>query len=760
MLEKKWLELTYDTVGDCLFLLSIEPEEIYRFVAANRTFLTVTGATAEQVIGKRIEEVIPAEAHPFVLAKYRQALLENTTVSWDEVSSYKTGKRVGEVKVSPLKDEATGATYLVGSVHDVTDRKLAEDALRASETELRALFAAMTDVIFVIDRSGRHLKVAPTNPEILYRPPDSIIGKTLHEIFPTSTADIFLEFVQTALSTQDQVSAEYSLDIRGREMWFAATIAPMTEETVVWVARDITQYKEAAKALRESENLYRDTVENANDIIYTLDLDGRYISVNPAGERITGYTRDEIRHMRFSDIIAPEYVQTVLERMEKKLENGGATIYEVELITKNQNRVSVEVNSRLLEKGGTPVAVLGIARDITERKHAEDKLGLIEEQLRQSQKLESIGLLAGGIAHDFNNMLTVIKGYSDLILRKLSEDDPMRPRIEEIRQAGERAGDLTYQLLAFSRKQILQPQLLNINEVVSEVSRMLKRLIGEDIDLRTVLNERLGYVESDRGQITQALMNLALNARDAMPAGGKLTVETDNVVLDDVYARQHIAVAPGQYVLLAVSDNGVGMDARTRERIFEPFFTTKGVGEGTGMGLAMVYGFVKQSGGNIWVYSEVGRGTTFKIYLPRIDKQPEASPEETPGHVLPTGTETILLVEDEDLVRGLVDRILTTCGYTVLQASNGTAAIKLCQEAECEIDLVITDVVMPEMGGRELVKRLSLTRPALRAIYMSGYTDKSIVHHGILQEGTNFIQKPFTPEAFARKVRDVLDSTP
>ena len=395
---------------------------------------------------------------PLVLGKYNEAISENKTVSWEEESIYPTGKRVGEVSVAPLKDEMTGQMYLVGAVHDVTDRKEAEEAMRSSEAELRALFAAMSDLIFVIDKEGRHLKVVQTTPENLYRPSESVIDRTLHEIFPEPTANLFLDKINLALTTRSAVSIEYNLDIRGREKWFIASIAPMTDETVIWVARDITNMKLAERSLRESEHLYRETVENANDIIYTLDLQGRYISANRAGEAITGYTREEIRRMNFTDIIAPEYLDAVLEQMGKKVASGGQTFYEVEIVTKDHRRVRLEINSRLIERSGVPIGVLGIARDITERRHAAEKLGEIEEQLRQSQKLESIGQLAGGIAHDFNNMLTAINGYSELMLRRLHAEDPLYHMVEEIKKAGERAGELTHQLLAFSRKQILQPK--------------------------------------------------------------------------------------------------------------------------------------------------------------------------------------------------------------------------------------------------------------------------------------------------------------
>ena len=382
----------------------------------------------------------------------------------------------------------------------------------------------------------------------------------------------------------------------------------------------------------------------------------------------------------------------------------------------------------------------------------------LEEQLRQSQKLEAIGMLAGGIAHDFNNLLTVIRGYSDLTLMRLSEEDPLHRNISEVKKAAERAAGLTRQLLAFSRKQVLQPKVLDLNAVVSELEKMLRRLIGEDIGLRTVLESDLGSVKADPGQIEQIIMNLAVNARDAMPQGGKLTIETTNVYLDEDYAKVHIAVIPGPYVMFAVSDTGTGMDSRTQARIFEPFFTTKEKGKGTGLGLSTVYGIVKQSGGNIWVYSEVGQGTTFKVYLPRVDEgaQEYKRSAETEGAI--QGSETILLAEDEEMVRKLARQVLEMHGYQVLEAANGGAALLICERHKEPIHLLITDVIMPEMSGRELADRLAQLRPEMKVLYMSGYTDNAIVHQGVLDEGANFIQKPFPTDALARKVREVLDA--
>jgi two-component system cell cycle sensor histidine kinase/response regulator CckA len=381
-----------------------------------------------------------------------------------------------------------------------------------------------------------------------------------------------------------------------------------------------------------------------------------------------------------------------------------------------------------------------------------------EEQLRQSQKMEAIGKLAGGVAHDFNNLLTAITGYSDLSLRRLEAGHPLRRNLEEIKKAGERAATLTRQLLAFSRKQMLQPKVLDLNAVIVDMFKLLQRLIGEDIDLLSSLNSSLGQVKADPGQLQQVLMNLCVNARDAMPQGGKLTIKTSNIYVDEEYAKRHVSVQPGDYVLLSISDTGCGMDARTQERVFEPFFTTKEQGRGTGLGLSTVYGIVKQSGGNIWVYSEVGRGTSFKIYLPRFDKAVEVVLEKRTEEVSSTGSETVLLVEDEEMVRNMTSEALRESGYRVLEARDTNHAVSLCQTFEEEIHLMLSDVVMPVMSGRVLAEAVAPLRPGMRVLYMSGYTDDHIVHHGVLEEGMNFIEKPFTGDLLAKKVRDVLDT--
>jgi PAS domain S-box-containing protein len=413
---------------------------------------------------------------------------------------------------------------------------------------------------------------------------------------------------------------------------------------------------------------------------------------------------------------------------------------------------------KLAERIASQIAgAVANAQLYAERIQAEQEREALQEQLRQSQKVEAIGRLAGGVAHDFNNLLTVIKGYSQLTLAEMKAEDPFRENIEEIKKSADRASDLTRQLLAFSRRQIMEMRVLNLNTILQNLEKMLRRLIGEDIELTFLLGDDLRRVKVDPGQIEQVIINLSVNARDAMPKGGKLTIETANAVLDEEYARKHIAVKPGRYVMVSVSDTGMGMTPEVRERVFEPFFTTKERGRGTGLGLSTVYGIVKQSGGNIWIYSEPDRGTTFKIYLPQVDEALEELREKVETRELPRGIETVLIVEDDKEVRKLVARILENHGYKVLEASQGSEALPLSKEYQEPIHLMLADVVMPGLDGRELAERIKLLHPRMKVLYMSGYTENAITHHGILEKGMNYIQKPFTVDALTRKVREVLD---
>jgi PAS domain S-box-containing protein len=650
-----------------------------------------------------------------------------------------------------IKDETGKPVGVRGVTTDISERKRAEEAVRASEAEMKALFRSMTDVIIVFDRDGRHLKIAPTKTRQLYRPVAERLGKTIREIFPVDKADLFLVQIQQALLTQHTQRVEYSLDMHGELRWYDASVSPMTDDTVVWVARDITERKKALAQQQKSEERYRDLVENAHDIIYSHDLAGNYTSMNKAGGKITGYTIEEALKLNITETVAPGYLPKIQESMQRKLSGESVTAYEIEIVAKDGRHIPVEVNTKYVYEDGVAVGIQGIARDVTERRQ-------LEEQLRQSQKMEAIGQLAGGVAHDFNNLLTAINGYTGLALRKIDERSLIKPYLEEVQKAGERAANLTRQLLAFGRKQILQPVSLDLNNIVSDMNKMLRRLIGEDIMLTAKLADGLRTIKADPGQVEQVLVNLVVNARDAMPYGGHLTIETVNVELGIDYAKTHLGVNPGNYVMLAVSDTGTGMSEEVRGRIFEPFFTTKDKDKGTGLGLSTVYGIVQQSGGSIWVYSEPDQGTSFKVYLPEGDSVIESHERRAVEEEVARGSETVLLVEDEDVVRGLAAHILEDAGYRVIKARGGDEAIEFCSQETEPIDLLLTDVVMPEKSGKEVADRVTSMRPRLKVLFMSGYTDEAIVNHGVLDSGIEFIQKPFTPLALSKKVREVLDS--
>jgi len=508
--------------------------------------------------------------------------------------------------------------------------------------------------------------------------------------------------------------------------------------------------RRAEAALRESEASYATLVEHAPLGVYRSNTSGRFLSVNSALVRMLGY--GSVAEVMAVDMSRDLYVDPA--QREALLARDTYSDREYDEVEANWKRkdgqpITVQLSVRAIRNSAREVEFYeAFVRDVTEQRQ-------LEAQLVQAQKLEAVGRLAGGVAHDFNNLLTVILSYSSLLLEDAELPKDARESLDEIRKAADGAAGLTRQLLAFSRQQVMKPQVLDVNAVVTSTEKLLNRLIGEDVKLVTALASDLGAARLDPGQVGQIIMNLAVNARDAMPAGGRLTLETANVEMDLAYVRGHPVAQPGRYVMLAVSDTGIGMDESTKERIFEPFFTTKEPGKGTGLGLATVYGIVKQSGGFIWVYSEPGRGTSFKIYFPRVEEAPGRPDAAEPGET-PRGTETILVVEDVTAVRGVAREMLERSGYRVLEAANGDAALRLAARHNGPIDLLLTDVVMPGISGRQLAAQLVELRPRLRVLYMSGYTDDAIVNHGMLEPGIHYLQKPFTRDGLARKVHDVL----
>jgi len=541
-----------------------------------------------------------------------------------------------------------------------------------------------------------------------------------------------------------------------RMLRIVALLVALVLASTLWAVLLKRQVAEKTESIRESlqgeaaaRERYQELFENANDMVFTCDLEGNLTSLNKAGRRMTGCDPPAVLKMNLAQMLAPECSVLARQMLQEASQEGQRT-YEVEILGKNNTRLRVDLGTRLIQRAGMPPEVQGIGRDITRHRR-------LEEQLRHAQKMEAAGRLAGGVAHDFNNLLTVISGFGQLVLGRLDPSDPKYPHMAELLKAADRGATLTRQLLAFSRQQVLQPQVLDLNTTLANINRMLRHIIGEDIELVVIPGPNLGRVRADPGEIDQVILNLAVNARDAMPQGGKLVLQTENVNLDEVRASNHYPIRPGQYVLLSVSDTGCGMDAETQKHLFEPFFTTKEQGKGTGLGLATVHGIVHQSGGFIYVYSELGNGSIFKIYLPRVDQVHEPAKVRQTVERPARGSETILVVEDEAMVRNLTLEVLKESGYTVISAERPDDALKICEQNQGAIDLLLTDVVMPGMSGLELAERLKPERPKMKVLYVSGYTADAVARRGMSDPTTAFLQKPFAPGALVRKVREVLE---
>jgi PAS domain S-box-containing protein len=631
----------------------------------------------------------------------------------------------------------------------ITARKREEENLRRMATVVRD----SNDAITIQDFEGR-ITAWNRGAELMYGYSEAeALAVNIERLTTPGKVAEQQDFIRRLIAGEAITSFEtqrVTKDGRVLDVWMTVTKLMGEAGEPIGIAsteRDITARK------REEENLRRmaTVVRDSNDAITIQDFEGRITAWNRGARLMYGYSEEEALQMNIGRLTSPGKVKEQEEFTRRLIAGETVTSFETQRVTKDGRVLDVWMTvTKLMGEAGEPIGIASTERDITERRQ-------LEAQFLQAQKMESVGRLAGGVAHDFNNLLTVINSTAELAATQLRPSDPLQQDLAEIRGAGARAAVLTKQLLAFSRKQVLQPQAVNLTALVTDLQPLLRRLISEDIALPVGLAEDLANVRVDPGQIEQVIVNLAVNARDAMPNGGTLTIETRNVELDDAYSSMHPSVQPGPYVMLAISDTGVGMDRATLQRLFEPFFTTKTPGKGTGLGLATVYGIVTQSGGSIWVYSEVGKGTAFKIYLPRVA---EAAREHrpTPTGVVARGTETILVVEDEESLRRVAQRVLASAGYTVLVAANGGEALWLLERRDPPVDLVLTDVVMPGMSGGTLADRIRGSQSKMKILFTSGYTDDAIGHHGVLDEGVHFIAKPYTIADLTRKVREVLDS--
>ena len=658
-------------------------------------------------------------------------------------------------------------------------RRQAEDALAQSECRFKSIVKSLPDIIYQLDREGKITFISDAVKQYGYAPED-LIGKSMFEIVhPQDLENARYRVNERRTGGRRTVAFEIRLLTKDRESVPLEVHSTGADESVFLlaaeglydtetprtqgflgtqgIARDISGRRRAEEALRASEENLAITLNSIGDAVIATDVRSRITRMNPVAEELTGWTSEEAKGRGHSEVFRVIHAET-REPVDSPVQNALRSGVVVELATDTSlltkdgtERRIADSAAPIRDKAGKVVGAVLVFRDVSEQYR-------LEERLRQALKMESIGRLAGGVAHDFNNLLSPIIGYADMVLAQLHREDPLYANIEVIRDAGRSAAKLTEQLLAFSRKQVLQMRVLNLTEVVAGMQRMVPRLIGEHIELVTSLAPAIGSVKADRSQIQQIVLNLAANARDAMLNGGSLTITTEDVVLDDAFARAHEGARPGLYVLLAISDTGQGMDARTLSHIFEPFFTTKERGKGTGLGLATVYGIVKQHEGYIWVESQPGKGTTFQIYLPRLEEEPKRGEVDAAASETAGGNETIMVVEDDKLVRKLACDILESNGYNVIEAQSPHEAKQIAERHQGRIHLLLSDVIMPQLSGKQLHEMLAPSRPDMKVLYMSGYPDDLIAHHGVLHSGIHFLQKPFSYDSLSRKIRETLDS--
>ncbi len=654
------------------------------------------------------------------------------------------------------------------SVHlDITERKRTEQALRKEEERSRMYLDMAGVILLALDREGRVVLANPKTCSVLEGEEGDIVGKDWVDSFIPEHERAKVRKVFQQLMSGTVEPAEYVenrvVTLEGNIRWVAwhNTLVKSRGGEILGTfssGEDISERRQTEQALRESEERFRELTDSLPQVVFEVDTRGTITYANRRAFELFGYVEEDLqRGLNTLEMISAQDHERAVENVARAMRSDKPGSIEYMARRKDGSTFPVMIHSTRIVRDGEVVGLRGIIVDLSEHKAAENALKESEERLRQSHKMEAIGRLAGGIAHDFNNLLTTILGYSEMLLSEGTATKEALESVREISKSAQRAAALTQQLLAYSRKQVLRPEELDINELVANVTKMLRRLIHENIQLNTVLDPKIGWVKADPAQLEQVIINLAINARDSMPEGGKLTIETQDLVLDESYCKLRPEVIPGEYVMLAVTDTGCGIDEKNQKQIFEPFFTTKEPGRGTGLGLATVFGTVKQSNGYIYVYSEPELGSTFKIYLPAVQTRKLKSrnrPKERSGQAT---DRTILLVEDDEPLRKLVSQILERTGYSVVSASNGEEALRLIDSpGHAGIDLLISDVVMPGIGGKALAEQLQARLPDLKVLYISGYPDEAVVHHGMLDEGIAFLQKPFSATAIIQKVQEIL----
>jgi two-component system, cell cycle sensor histidine kinase and response regulator CckA len=756
--EEKFRQLA-DNISDVFWMTSPDLKVIH-YVSPG--YELIWGHSTESLYAKPqqwVEAILPEEREGVL------AVFGTLTGTVSEVSvEYRIARPDGTVRWVhdrgfQVRNAAGILVRLTGIASDITERKQTEEALQRRQTELQVLFDLTPAMIFFKDTKNGILRVNKRFAETVGKPVADIEGKPYPEIHSEDAAKYYVDDLEVIQSGVPKLGIiETIRDREGKEIWVQTDKVPVCDKAgsvigIVAMCQDITHRKKAEETLRLLNSAVLQSRESILITDAELDLPGpRVVFVNPAFTKMTGYSQEEAVGKTPRILQGPRTDKTVLSRLRKNLEQGET--FEGEAINYRKDGKEFDLEWQIApirDVAGTITHFLSIQRDITARKR-------FEAQLFQSQKMETVGKLAGGVAHEFNSILTAIIGQSELMLDDLPAGSPLRKSAAEIRKAASRAATLTRQLLAYGRKQFLKPETLDLNRVMASMDGMFHHLMGGDVDMQIIPARGLQAVKADAGQIEQVIMNMAINARDAMPNGGKLTLETANVTFDQESVGRYPELQEGDYVMLAITDTGRGMSAEVKARVFEPFFSTKEVGQGTGLGLSTCYGIIKQSGGHISVYSELARGATFKIYLPQVDQETKIRLQRRDSPALPCGTETILLVEDDPALREMAATLLRRLGYNVLAAANGIEALSLKQQRDIgHVDLLFTDVVMPHMSGKELAERVKALYPHTKILFTSAYTENSIIHQGVLNKGMALLQKPFTPSALAHKLRELLD---